>query len=320
MNWLAEQQRGCFLFSVDTELAWGFFDHFDPGAFTAARERETINRLLDILDEFNITATWAVVGGMFEERYQGSALGSPVTNWLRQYPDFYDLVTNGSPLLYGPDIIDLLPNRGARHEIGFHGFTHRLFNERTMSEREARAEIELWLSVAGKHNIIPRSVTFPRSRVGFLDLFQEYGFLCYRDDSMRVKGSTLPLIGRAFRRWPKSMSAVVGVPIHEATRSPGGLACLLASQSLFGFNQHLERLLDGVGVPNLRLLTLARAIRQAGVRKKAIHLVVHPYEFRTGLDFEKLRFVLRQVAVEVERGTLRSVAMADVAQAVLGEG
>ncbi len=319
MNWWGEQRTGYFLFSIDTELAWGVFGKFDPNAFSAERERETVNRLLGILDEFKIAATWAVVGGMFEEKYEGSPLVD-VARWLEQYPASYEMVRHNSPLLYGPDIVETLLARRDQHEIAFHGFTHRLFDEQTMSEQEARLEIETWLSVAQRWGVVPRSVTFPRSRVGFLDLFREHGFLCYRDDNLLSGAYARPVIRKVFRRWPHSLYALTAVPLQEASLSPSGLICLPSSFELFGFNRRVERVLDRAGLHNLRLQTLVRSIRQAGAQRKMVHMYAHPYDFRTPFDFERLRFVLRHVAAEVQRGTLRSVTMADLVEAIRPAG
>ena len=60
-------QTGYFLLSLDTELAWGHHDNFRPEMFSAdgGRERQAIELILEALDEFNIKATWAVVGHLF---------------------------------------------------------------------------------------------------------------------------------------------------------------------------------------------------------------------------------------------------------------
>jgi predicted deacetylase len=66
------------------------------------------------------------------------------------------------------------------HEIGFHGYTHQVFDESTMTRAEAEIQIREWLNIAKRKGVIPLSVCFPRNRVGHLDAFRENGFICYR--------------------------------------------------------------------------------------------------------------------------------------------
>jgi hypothetical protein len=306
---------GHFLFSIDTELAWGFFDGLDARRFSAEGERKTIGRLLDILDEFNIRATWAVVGAMMADGYEDDN-AALFEDWQEKYPAFHALVRNNSPLLYGLDILEMLRARGGRHEIAFHGFTHRLLDERYMREQEARAEIEKWLLVARRHGIAGRSVTYPRSRIGFLNLLREYGFLCYRGDTLLPGFYRLPVVGKVPRRLQYYLAAAMSPQVYDPVVSRSGLVNLPASFWLFGFNRRLERFLGRLNLDNLRFFGLVNGIKKAARQNKTIHVFAHPYEFESPQDFEKLRFVLRHVAVEVERGALRSVTMADLAEAV----
>jgi peptidoglycan/xylan/chitin deacetylase (PgdA/CDA1 family) len=307
---------GYFLLSIDTELAWGFFDRFEPGRFSADRERDTVSRLLDILDEYHITATWAVVGAMFAAKSEEDTLAL-TTDWRDEYPAFFELIRDGSALLCGADIVEVLCRRGARHEIAFHGFTHRLFDERTMTEETARSEIEAWLASARPRGITPRSVTFPRSRMGFLRLFHEYGFLCYRNDHLRRGAYSLPVVGRAFRRFEPHLAGLSAPSLYDATIGPAGLVSIPAGRWLFGASRRSERVLDSLHLNHLRLLALMSAVRKAAREKRVIHVYVHPYEFQTEKDYAKLRLLLSRVSLEIQQGTIQSVAMKDLAQIVL---
>ena len=62
---------GYFVFSLDTELAWGSLwdqPRSERTSRDGSKERETIRRLLDMMDEFGIVATWAITGHLFYEK------------------------------------------------------------------------------------------------------------------------------------------------------------------------------------------------------------------------------------------------------------
>lgn len=309
------KKTGYFLLSLDTELAWGYFDCFRPQMFSAGgwRERRSVDLLLDVFDEFNITATWAVVGHLFHERYQaGDAY--PSMDWNGRYPVFERLYKNSSPLLYGADIIDTLLTRGSRHEIAFHGYTHKVLSERAMSKEEARAEIVEWLRVSKRKNIVPRTVIFPRNKIGHLDLFNEYGFLCYRGEELMPKAYSLPLAGRVFRRLYHYLAALSTPLVYECKVDSSGLVNLPSSRWLFGLNRRVEWVLDSLNLHHFRIRQLIKGVEKAAVGKKIIHIWAHPHEFQTNKDIEKLRYLLGYVADEVSKGRMQSVGMAALAR------
>ena len=61
--------KGVFTISLDFELIWGTLDLFGPGTFRQAceTERGLIERLLDLFVEFDISATWCILGHLFLE-------------------------------------------------------------------------------------------------------------------------------------------------------------------------------------------------------------------------------------------------------------
>ena len=68
MSLPANLNRGAFTLSLDFELIWGTLDLFGTKGFRAAclMERQRIvEDLLVLLDEFEIPATWCIVGHLF---------------------------------------------------------------------------------------------------------------------------------------------------------------------------------------------------------------------------------------------------------------
>jgi peptidoglycan/xylan/chitin deacetylase (PgdA/CDA1 family) len=311
-------ETGYFLFSLDTELAWGHFDCFDPKMFSTdgQRERRSVNKLLDILDEFEIIATWAVVGQLFHE-FTEENHHSFMSYCKERYPTFYELYRHNSPLLFGADIIERLLNHGTNHEVAFHGYTHRLFDENTMTEEEADAEIKEWLRISKRRNVTPLTVIFPRGKIGRLDLFKRHGFICYRGEELMREFYSWPLVGRIFRRFHYYLSPLFTPAVYDLEAEPSGMVNLPSSQWLFGFNRKIERYIDLFNLHNLRLQKLVAGVKKASIEKRIIHIWAHPYEFCREKDFAKLRYLFRHVYDEIQRGRLQSIGMADLAKKIL---
>ena len=165
------REIGYFVFSLDTELAWGSLwnqPHPKRTSQDGSRERETILRLLDIMDEFGVVATWAITGHLFFKSCEKCAICSIME--LKGKDSRFEIIRGSqSSMWYGADIVELLHSRDSGHEICFHGYSHRLFD--TMTDVEARFEIQEWIKLAKRTGIVPLSVIFPQGRLGHLDLF-----------------------------------------------------------------------------------------------------------------------------------------------------
>lgn len=75
-------------------------------------------------------------------------------------------------------ILQLLLHSSIEHDIGAHGYYHRVFTN--LSRYEAEKELNMISSGMKKFGIVPRSFIFPKNRVAHLDLLEKYGYECYR--------------------------------------------------------------------------------------------------------------------------------------------
>jgi hypothetical protein len=304
---------GYFLFSLDTELAWGMFDHFRTGFLSedGGRERRSIARLLDILDEFNIKATWAVVGHLLYEKCEECSY-CPILEWRGKYPVFESIYQNNHPLWYGADIIDDILSRKTAHEIALHGYTHKTLD--TMTGDEVLIEINESLPLFVRRGIIPCTIVFPRNRIAHLELFDRCGFVCYRGEELFPKTHSLPFVGMAFRRYHRYIAALSVPIVYDCEVDPSGLVNLPSSRWFFGFNRNIERILDGLNLHLVRIHKMVEGIAKAASERKIIHIWAHPCEFQTNKDFDKLRFLFEGVSSQVSKGSLESVGMAELAK------
>jgi peptidoglycan/xylan/chitin deacetylase (PgdA/CDA1 family) len=307
---------GFFLFSLDVELAWGYFDQdevrsklFSPDG---SRERRAIKRLLDIFDEFEIAATWAITGHLFYERCEECEI-CPVLAWKGKYRSFEEIYKTDRPLWYGGDIMDYFLSRSTRHEIAFHGYSHRPFDE--INEEEARVEIQEWRRIGKRKGLAaPVTVIFPKHGIDHLEVFPQAGFICYRGKEPTPASHNWGYLGRLIKGLDYTF-ALSTPPVFDLYGiEPNGLVNLPSSQHLFAYQRRLELVLDALNLHNFRLRRMVKGIRKAADEKKIVHYWAHPWAFRTDKDFEKLRYLLGFVAEEVSKGRMQSIGMADLAR------
>jgi hypothetical protein len=311
------EDQGFFIFSLDTELATGRFDNdegrhklFSPDG---SLERNTINQLIDLFEEFKIVGTWAIVGHLFYDKCEYCEI-CPLKDWKGRYSSFDEAYGTNNPLWYGADIIETLLMKGPRQEIAFHGYSHKIFNENLMSPHEAKIEVQEWLRVGKRKGITPYSVTFPRNWIGHLDILKEAGMICYRGEPERSYLSK----NKYFGKYIKTIDQVFGlsnIPIFDLAHNENhGLVILRPSQFLFDINRRFELFLDSLNLENMRIRGIIRGVKRAAKEKKMIHIWAHPCEFRTEKDFSKLRQIFMAVAEEVKQGRMQSVGMAEMAR------
>jgi peptidoglycan/xylan/chitin deacetylase (PgdA/CDA1 family) len=86
---------------------------------------------------------------------------------------------------------DSLLESNSKHDIGAHGYSHRIFTE--LSATEAESELKMTALGMKKRGIVPKSFVFPKNKVAHLSLLEKHGYKCYRSsgdfrtDSMHVE-------------------------------------------------------------------------------------------------------------------------------------
>jgi len=307
------------VFTLDTELAWGSFDldsrRSKQFSSDGSRERRSIELLLEVLNEFNIVGTWGVVGHLFYENCEECDV-CPILDWEGKYRSFKDVHKTHNPLWYGADVVETLVTSGAQHEIAFHGYTHQVFDENTMSEEAARIEIQEWLRVSKRKRIVPQTVIFPRNIVGHLSIFKEAGFICYRCEEDHPKSLRFRYLGKLLKSIDHILS-ITTPPVYELNGvDSSGMVKICSSQHFFGFNRRLELILDSLNLHNLRINRMINSVKKAADEKKIVHIWAHPWEFQTKKDIKKLRYLLSYVSDEMRRGRIKSIGMAELARKV----
>ena len=308
---------GYFIFSLDTELAVGFFDLDEERhkifSKDGQRERNSIRAILSLCEKYNIAATWAIVGHIFYDHCE-KCQQCPVKNWQGKYQSYDEAYNTANPLWYGADIVQEIVDSPQPKEIGFHGYTHRVFTESEMDADEAQFEIDEWKRLAARHQLTGTSVVFPRNAQGHLNLLKDAGFICYRGHDHIPRLSEIFPILESFDHI-LSLSKLPLYDVDPAAIDAHGLVNLPGSQHLFNYNRSMEKILDGLNLHKLRLNRIFKGIEKAAAEGKIVHLWAHPWEFRTEKDVEKLEAILAFVAQK----KLRPVTMTEMARLILDQ-
>ncbi len=302
---------GSVVISVDAELGWGFHDLPSPPHDRVAAARPGWRRLVSLFDEFDVPATWAIVGHLFLGDCDGHHADHPAPGgWFahERGPDRMD-----SMLRYGYDLVEDVRTADADHEIGCHTFSHVEFGAQPTTQQLARAELSASVDAARARDVSLSSFVFPRNRVGHRATLAEAGFCCYRGAKPTARDDAIGSLGKLARATVTSGEP----PLVEPTMDEFGLVNVPASLYLYGFEGGVRDIIAPVwGDPVVR--QARRGIDAAAERGGVFHMWLHPNNLVEERHVERLRVILEYLdAVRVDTD-LRVETMHEAAGRVRG--
>ena len=319
----SNSSRGAFVFSLDTELAWGGVHsrNVESRQSHFAGTRGAVRRLLGLLETFEIRATWAVVGHLMLD--ECSRTGSvphpeivrPEYDWRQG--DWFDLdpcsTSRESPHWYAPDMIESILACKVAQEIGCHTFSHVIVGDPGCSKECFTSELQACLDVADDWGLELRSFVFPRNSIAHLDVLRRFGFTAFRGEVETSWGTSLPgTLGRAAR------AALWSTPAHPLT-APVSLRAGMWDIPATSFFIHRDGLASKIPM-GMRVWRATRGVEQAAKDGSIFHLYLHPFNLASDPDalLGGLESVFRHVATLRDRGKLWNPTMGRLA-AELGQ-
>ncbi|GGO65562.1 polysaccharide deacetylase family protein [Nonomuraea cavernae] len=284
---------GIFILSLDTELAWGTNSE-DLPRFSRILDEEPqiIRRLIDLLDGYQVPATWAVVGRLLLDPAVRSGPARTPERWYS-----------------APYLTEWLTGARVRHEIGTHTFSHVYAHDPGTTRDVWVRELEAAAEVSERLGLPMRSIVYPRNQVGFVDTLSDFGIIAYRGVERNWYGNR----SGALHFLDRALGTAAPTYAAPALREGERLVNLPASQFLIGGNGP-RRLIPIASRVRQARLGLDRAVR----RGEIYHLWFHP--FNLGGDprmFGALEQILREVRARRDRGELAVMTMAQAAEFVL---
>jgi peptidoglycan/xylan/chitin deacetylase (PgdA/CDA1 family) len=327
------QHEGALVVSLDLELRWGVRHRYAARGYGAnlLGARRAIPRLLDLLTEFDVSATWATVGFLFarcqaeRERYSPQLRPMYSNAALSPYLDPTGVNEVADPLHYAPSLIDRIrQTRG--QEIASHTFSHYFCLEPGQTADMFRADLLAARAIAESRGIQLRSIVFPRNQrnPAYDAVLRECGITTYRGNprSAMWRIDDADQSDRQHRRASRWLDAYVPFAGHHTIKwheipQPNGLCDVRASAFLRPYDPRVRAL------ETTRMQRLRAAVRWAAQRGEVFHLWWHPHNFGVHLEqnLALLRAVLHEFARCRERYDMRSLTMAaaaDEARRIVG--
>jgi hypothetical protein len=312
---------GSVVLSLDAELAWGFHDHETTPDSRGDAARESWLRLLELFDEFDVPATWAVVGHLFLNscdgehadylRTAGSDADDPESE-ESSADDRFDrdpgTWEGRDEAWYGSKLIDAIEAADADHDVGIHTFSHVDMSQ--VSREVAAAEVRESVELVEERGLSAESFTFPDECVAHRDVLAAYGVRSYRAGRPRrwyetgLLGAAVELLG-----WP---TGTVSPTLVEPEEDDYGLVSLPASLHLFGFEGRtrdaVARLTEDPVVEATK-----QGIDRAATENGVFHVWFRPNDLTDERDFDRVEATLEHLAAVRDRTDLSVETMADVA-------
>jgi hypothetical protein len=289
-----KMEKAVFTLSLDFELMWGTTDRPYASSFHKlcdVERREVVDRLLRLMEEYDIRATWAIVGHLFLQPDDEKRV-------------FAAKVPAG--LYYAPELVRQIQRCKVEQEIGSHTFSHIEMEHAKCSRSAAQSELASCVREADKWGIDMKSFIFPRNLVGHLDVLKQYGFTCYRGPEPHWYRNQ----SRVIRRVGHVMEiALAKTPPSVVPTDEGGIwnipGSMLYTPS-FGSRRYVPVW--------LRVLRARRGLQEAVRRKQIFHLWFHPTDVVCRMEamLNGLRRIFEQVAKLRDDGLLDVRSMRDL--------
>lgn len=267
-------------------------NHGDPLLKLITRRSlfDTYRRLLDLLDELGIPATFALVGAFvgsrdeFEARRKVLDESPEHRTWMTHVDHSMREDSDGWFL---PELRELLLER-PQHEIATHGYSHIPFDAEGVTSEGRQLELREGVSSLG---VTVKSIVFPRNAVVDIGLLRAFGITIYRDAATTVQQGLRGRIGR-------TLDELVGVPrslqhplLEDPTPIPAG--------RLLHWRHGVRRI---VSLRRTEMLW-NRIADDAIDSGQVAHLWLHPHNLITGYrQFDLLANVLRSLAARRSDG------------------
>ncbi|HZZ27360.1 MAG TPA: polysaccharide deacetylase family protein [Pirellulales bacterium] len=185
--------NGAFVISFDFEMGWSLrrSPNIGPEFSQLDAMRDIVPRMLQILDRYRISATWATVGHLMlrPQDCPGGRfsydLPSPRFSWFQGewFAGIPRIGEQGWQWFYAPDLVEQIIESNTYQELGSHTFSHIDVGDPACSKELARAEFELCQTIARNWGRRLRSVVFPHNFAGHLETLEEAGYDCYRTEA-----------------------------------------------------------------------------------------------------------------------------------------
>lgn len=298
------KNNGSFVISLDLELMWGCYDWADVNGYgrtNVTNVRKVVNGLLDLFNEFNIKATFAVVGIIGCKDIQDAMQYCPkvLPTYRKNIKNPYqnnvlESIKEGEyDLFFAPDIIDKLKSFD-NIEIATHTFTHYFCCEDGQNVEQFAADLEQVKSLSDQLGTDVKSIVFPKNQVDdkYLEVCASYGISSYRGVAANFFSSSNNIVKSQIQRIIRLLDSYInisGFSTIDYTTIPicTNIINVPATRFLRPINRKFGL------VDRMRLNRIKKEMTYAAKMGHLYHLWWHPHNFGANVK-ENLAF-LREI-------------------------
>jgi peptidoglycan/xylan/chitin deacetylase (PgdA/CDA1 family) len=275
-----------FILSLDCEGKWGVADSLTDHhrrELSTSNLRAAYRSILDLLEEFDVEATFAFAGAFSQSEQQFARLRPAIEALSQRSPEYLrpalaDIDETNGDGWHGSDLVDAVGSSPARHEIALHGVTHVPWTQ--MDDSFVQGELRLFEVLEGPIRE-SRTFVYPRNLVAHSDKLAKHGFLGFR--------KSRPISSRF-------ASLMSEFNVLERPERPGASDGIVAIPAGFFLNwQKGPRRLVPPSVSRRRATNL---LKRAAGEGSVVHYWLHPENVATAPSTLGL---LRSLVVEVSR-------------------
>lgn len=312
------RDTGLMVISIDVELAWGRVHHgVGPGSDTLFdEERRSVAAMLDLMQRYGISATWAVVGHLFLDRCEPvSGVHHPELrrapySWFEGdwFADDPGTTVHRDPWWYAPDLIDVIEACPVNQEIGSHSFSHQIVGDPAYDPDIFRSELSASRDAAASVGVQLGSFVYPRNAIDHQHVLTEQGFVAYRGLTPHRFPGRSPLQ----RRILAAVDSVVPLASTAVRPSMEGALCNVSQTYLFDPDSRLARRLGA----RLWSKVITRRLSHAARNRSLFHVWFHSHDIAKAPDraLRALEHLFQATNRERKAGRLVNLTMGEVAQ------
>lgn len=300
-----------FVISLDFELHWGVFDAYgDNYNQRIMGSRLAIPKILELFKRYDINATWATVGLLFNESIDDYKKYKPklTPSYIDKNLNPYNISLGDNERLdkrhYAPSLIQQI-RECAGQELGSHSYSHYYCQSEGQTKEEFSSDIKSAVAIAqDKLGLKMKSFVFPKNMVNkeYLQVLKQNSFSIYRESRPpKFKYNSLEKIFRFLDSYFKlSRYEIDEVINNDGIKSINGSRFLRPYKTWF--------------LNYLMLRRIENEMSFAAKNGSIYHLWWHPHNFGKNLDenLNNLEKILSTYALLREKYDMRSVCMADL--------
>ena len=284
---------GILTISLDFELYWGIRDHTSLANCSnkLLKVWDVIPETLDLFKQYEIHATWATVGMLFNESIASlkKSLPSSIPEYtdiqLSPYKYLQSLKDNDTlkKCHIADDLIDqIIATNG--QELATHTYSHYYCLEAGPKLHDFNADIQQAITISSKKNVSVNSIVFPRNQYSesHLNICKKNGLSCYRGNQKFFAYEASDGTGNSkFKRILRLLDAYINISGYNTyvpkKSNPKQMVNLPASFFLRPYSSRMRHF------DWLRLHRIKVAMTNAAKHNKVFHLWWHPHNFSSDI-------------------------------------